>query len=277
MTSADCTLFETKIFPQLFEDIPPVDGYCCSRPSVKCNPENRITSISIGKNALVNGILPPQLAQLDQLTILQLFQNNLKGSIPPALGSLTQLTDLSLGGNRLTGTIPPELGNLVNLTFLYVNINNLQGIIPAELGKLTKLKALHLNDNPLLVGPIPASLKTLPLIRTYDDKNAPINSTATTTPPANNLNSNPLFWLLISALIIIVILVVGSFLFYRRFSQNFTYCKIQLQEIPLGLIWKPRDNLQLSLMRVPMQDREPITIHYLLMKFYQRIDNATHL
>ncbi|KAJ2991035.1 hypothetical protein HDV02_004012, partial [Globomyces sp. JEL0801] len=184
----------------------------------------------MSKIASANGFLPPQLAQLDKLTIIQLFQNNLTGSIPPELGSMTQLTDLSLGGNRLTGTIPPELGNLVNLTFLYVNINNLKGIIPAELGKLTKLKAFHLNDNPLLVGPIPASLTALPLIQEliYDDKNAPINSTATITPPANNLNSNPPIWLLISALIITVILVVSSFIIYRRFAQKRNSKELQL-------------------------------------------------
>jgi hypothetical protein len=39
------------------------------------------------------------------ITQLQLFNSNLKGTIPSSLASLTQLTDLALGENALTGLV----------------------------------------------------------------------------------------------------------------------------------------------------------------------------
>jgi Leucine-rich repeat (LRR) protein len=64
---------------------------------------------------------------------LNLEYNQLTGVIPPEIGNLSNLTVLSTRNNELTGEIPPEIGNLTNLSYLYLNNNQLSGIIPDEI------------------------------------------------------------------------------------------------------------------------------------------------
>ncbi len=80
---------------------------------------------------------------------LVLFANDLNGIIPPELGSMTNLTTLHLHSNNLTGTIPSELGNLMNLESLRLNTNQLSGSIPSEFANLTNLEELTLYNNQL--------------------------------------------------------------------------------------------------------------------------------
>ena len=51
----------------------------------------------------------------------------LDGSIPPELGNLENLEYLDLMSLGLTGAIPPELGNLENLESLYLLLTELPG------------------------------------------------------------------------------------------------------------------------------------------------------
>ena len=102
---------------------------------------------------------------------LDLNGRNLAGVIPPRLASLVELELVNLGGNRLSGAIPAEMGSLRKLKGLFLEDNQLAGQIPAELGALSSLEDLHLYNNPL-TGIIPpelgnlASLKRLRLSRT---------------------------------------------------------------------------------------------------------------
>ncbi|KAK9936658.1 hypothetical protein M0R45_013487 [Rubus argutus] len=117
------------------------------------------------------GILPPSIAKLPYLTILDLSRNYLGGKIPrewastklehlsvavnnlpggpiPSyLGNITTLKSLSLESNRFYGTVPPELGNLVNLETLVLSANNLTGELPMALTNLTKLNTLRIGSN----------------------------------------------------------------------------------------------------------------------------------
>ena len=108
----------------------------------------------------LRGELPIELANLTELTNLDLSRNDLTGSIPPELGNLTELMVLYLLGNRLTGPIPLELGNLPDLRSLWLNGNSLTGPIPPEMGNLAKLRHLSLALNNL-TGPIPPELGNL--------------------------------------------------------------------------------------------------------------------
>ncbi len=127
----------------------------------------------------MTGRIPVELAQLTNLTFLNLSGNQLTGTIPVELARLTNLTFLNLG-NQLTGTIPTELARLTNLTFLNLSGNQLTGRIPTELARLTKLtylartltgriptelgltKLTYLNlGNNALTGPIPTELARL--------------------------------------------------------------------------------------------------------------------
>ena len=92
--------------------------------------------------------------------VLDLGFRYLDGIVPPELGQLDALVDLNLTDNRLTGTIPLELSNLTNLNRLKLSVNLLDGSIPAELGQLTKLTDLDLGQN-LFTGRIPEELGDL--------------------------------------------------------------------------------------------------------------------
>ncbi len=118
-----------------------------------------LTELNLGNNELT-GEIPFALADLTNLTTLSLVQNRLTGRIPPELGRLTNLQHLSLGGNRLTGNVPAELGNLTELTGLYLADTGLTGKLPVELGNLLALRELWLGHNDL-TGEIPAGIGSL--------------------------------------------------------------------------------------------------------------------
>ena len=108
-----------------------------------------------------SGPIPPELGNLNNLRVLQLYMyGTTRYSIPSELGRLTNLVELILSKNRLKGEIPPELGKLANLEQLHLNRNDLKGEIPPELGKLASLEVLYLNDNDL-TGEIPPELGKL--------------------------------------------------------------------------------------------------------------------
>ncbi|KAH9322382.1 hypothetical protein KI387_017021 [Taxus chinensis] len=114
----------------------------------------------------LQGIVPPELADLTYLENIDLRYNLLSGSIPTALGSLPRMLWLSLGQNRLTGEIPKELGNLTNLISLSVDSNTLTGTLPPELGNLTKLEQLYIRSNQLS-GTIPTTFANLKKLKTF--------------------------------------------------------------------------------------------------------------
>ncbi|KAI9198433.1 hypothetical protein LWI28_015748 [Acer negundo] len=91
-----------------------------------------------------NGSLPLGVTQLPKLKHLHLGGNYFSGKIPTSYGGLDQLVYLHLGGNDLSGTIPGELGNLTSLQQLYLGYyNEFDGGIPSEFGKLINL--VHLD------------------------------------------------------------------------------------------------------------------------------------
>ena len=68
-----------------------------------------------------------------RVTELDLDASGLSGEIPPELGNLENLTVLALIGNHLTGEIPPELGNLATLAVLDLDGNQSSGCVPSSL------------------------------------------------------------------------------------------------------------------------------------------------
>ena len=121
----------------------------------------RVTGLDLSWLSSLNGRIPPEIAQLDQLTTLNLSYNALIGAIPPELGRLANLELLALDQNALSGPIPAELGLLDKLGWLFLDANRLSGAIPAELGELPQLQKLMLAGNELS-GPFPAALRHLP-------------------------------------------------------------------------------------------------------------------
>ncbi len=123
-----------------------------------------LQSLQLSENEGLTGRIPSELGNLPKLQNLSLRNNSLSGSIPSELGNLEQLSVLFLSGNSLSGSIPSELGNLAQLGGLYLELNLLTGSIPSELGNLEQLSDLHLYSNSLS-GPIPSELGNLKQLR----------------------------------------------------------------------------------------------------------------
>ncbi|XP_034697438.1 probable LRR receptor-like serine/threonine-protein kinase At1g07650 isoform X1 [Vitis riparia] len=105
------------------------------------------------------GVLPPSLAKLRYLKMIDLNRNYLSGHIPLEWAS-TQLEYLGVSVNRLSGRIPGFLGDIVTLKYLCLETNMFSGTVPPELGKLVNLENLILSSNNL-TGELPADLANL--------------------------------------------------------------------------------------------------------------------
>lgn len=74
--------------------------------------------------------------------------NNLNGTIPGQLQELQQLVYLMASNNSLSGTIPAVLGNIGTLLWLTLHDNQLSGAIPEHLDQITGLQRFTCWGNP---------------------------------------------------------------------------------------------------------------------------------
>ncbi|KUG06364.1 leucine-rich repeat domain-containing protein [Solirubrum puertoriconensis] len=127
-----------------------------------------VTSLNMYANNL-RGSIPACLGELQGLQELALWQNwnGLTGAIPAELGKLSRLKSLSLQQNALSGTLPAALGQLRQLQYLNCYNNQLSGHIPVALTRLHNLQYLSLNAN-VLSGNIPDSVSRLRRLRNLD-------------------------------------------------------------------------------------------------------------
>ncbi|XP_020571908.1 probable LRR receptor-like serine/threonine-protein kinase At1g67720 isoform X2 [Phalaenopsis equestris] len=110
---------------------------------------SRITKIALS-NKKLNGPIPSEIKQMDQLKELWLDGNFLNGPIPD-MSNLMGLKILHLEDNRLNGQLPSYFGELPSLQELYIQNNNFSGEIPPAL--LTKKLLFHYDGNPGLILP----------------------------------------------------------------------------------------------------------------------------
>lgn len=115
---------------------------------VTTDGEGRVVRIDLGRNEL-NGQLPGVVGNLDGLTYLALWGNDLSGPVPDSLSRLSHLQGLDVGGNQLIGSLPTWLGDLTGLTYLSLWGNKFESSIPPNLGNLTNLRTLDIRDNQL--------------------------------------------------------------------------------------------------------------------------------
>ena len=120
----------------------------------------RVVGLNLTTSGLT-GVIPPDLGELSELSLLHLYGNELVGAVPPEIGRLSSLDTLDLGDNQLTGPIPSELGQLTSLTSLDLSLNQLTGAIPAQLGDLERLEWLVIAENDL-TGSVSEILDRLP-------------------------------------------------------------------------------------------------------------------
>ncbi|KAF9624079.1 hypothetical protein IFM89_007777 [Coptis chinensis] len=196
---------------------------CCNWFGVVCE-NSRVTGIKIVRQRL-RGNISESLAGLDQLKILNLSQNFLKGPLPLKLFQMQKLEVLDLSYNEFTGMIPGEtslpslrsfdasenllvgnisagmlsvgIGNLSELVELDVSQNSFSGFLPDVFGSLGKLEHLTAHSNNF-GGRIPASLSNSPSIRLLSLRNNSLsgsiyfNCTAMVNISSIDLGSNKL-------------------------------------------------------------------------------------
>ncbi|CAN0887955.1 DNA damage-repair/toleration protein DRT100 [Linum grandiflorum] len=118
------------------------------------------------------GSIPASISELiglsQNLTFIDLQNNQLSRHIPEIFSSLTQLWRLSLSGNRFSGKIPNSISSISGrLMYLDLSRNSLTGEIPSYLGKFQAMDTLNLSWNNL-TGSVPASFKNLTKIFNLD-------------------------------------------------------------------------------------------------------------
>lgn len=127
---------------------------CCAWPGLVCNPDTlRVTDIVLrGSDSASpserldwpddrSGHISDSLCQLDQLsTLIVTDWNSIFGGIPPCIASLSNLRILDLSGNRLSGDIPTDIGKLRQLVVLNLADNEISGSIPPSVVDLRRIK-----------------------------------------------------------------------------------------------------------------------------------------
>ncbi|XP_020080032.1 LRR receptor-like serine/threonine-protein kinase GSO1 [Ananas comosus] len=117
---------------------------------------NQITVLDLSNNNLANEI-PSSIGSLSSLTLLHLNNNNFYGELPLELRHCNNLLFLDLSNNKLTGGIPRWIReNLQDLVILQLRSNMFVGEIPPELARLAYLQFLDLAHNNL-TGSVPDS------------------------------------------------------------------------------------------------------------------------
>ncbi|XP_048443337.1 receptor-like protein EIX1 [Pyrus x bretschneideri] len=91
--------------------------------------------------------MPSGIANLTNLKVLDLFENDVNSTIPTWLYSLGNLESLNLSSNAFHGEISSSLGNLTALVDLQLSGNELEGEIPNSLGNLCRLTSVGLGYN----------------------------------------------------------------------------------------------------------------------------------
>ncbi|XP_054008854.1 leucine-rich repeat-containing protein 28-like isoform X1 [Hylaeus anthracinus] len=110
--------------------------------------------------------LPPWIIELFNVTNLYIYGNLIK-ELPPELCQMNRLTVLDLSANKLE-LIPPSIGNLINLKSLLLNENFIDKL-PAEMNKLHNLEILSISGNKFVA--LPEWIGSLPKLKELNADN----------------------------------------------------------------------------------------------------------
>ncbi|KAI9175103.1 hypothetical protein LWI28_027246 [Acer negundo] len=98
-------------------------------------------------NNMLSGSLP-DFTLFSSLRELYLYENRLNGSFPNSLAQLSNLTGLDLSRNQLVGSFPDGFSAmLTSIESLDVSSNWLNGSLPESIGQLSKLLDLDFSSN----------------------------------------------------------------------------------------------------------------------------------
>ena len=121
---------------------------------------SKLDVVNLHENA-ISGSVPSELGLWHDVTLLQMFNNSLSSSLPSELSELSQIRQLNFAFNVLTGSLPTELSRLTTMEVFSVSNNQISGVVPTEFGRLEQLEELYLYENPNLGGSLPSELGLL--------------------------------------------------------------------------------------------------------------------
>ncbi|CAM6093611.1 unnamed protein product [Calypogeia fissa] len=98
-------------------------------------------------NNQLKGLIPNSLPR--KIEVLNLESNHLERSIPWSLGQMVNLTELRLAHNNLTGPITDNFMRMDLLITLDLSHNGFNGSIPTTFGNLSQLGFLYLQGNAI--------------------------------------------------------------------------------------------------------------------------------
>ncbi|PHT63594.1 hypothetical protein T459_32529 [Capsicum annuum] len=93
----------------------------------------------------IEGKIPKVIGKLINLRVLKL-----EGIVPQEIENLNNLMELLMQKNQITGSVPISIFNISSLQILSLWKNNLSGFLPREIGNLTKMQILQLSGNKLI-------------------------------------------------------------------------------------------------------------------------------
>jgi len=118
-----------------------------------------LTLLNVRTNQLT-GTIPTELALLTSLQRLFIWETLVTGPVPSEMGLMTNMTEIELGWNSLSGRLPTEMGFMTNMESIYFSSNAMPGSLPSQIGMLTNLFALYLEEN-FFTGAVPSELGLL--------------------------------------------------------------------------------------------------------------------
>jgi Leucine-rich repeat (LRR) protein len=124
-----------------------------------------LVELDLSSNAMTGHGLPQHFFAYPNLKVLDLSDNQIKGTVQDVLNRKLPLEFLSLSNNSLTGTLPTTIAYLTSLRHLDLTGNHLSGDIPSTLGSMQSLTYLLLSENDSTPGPIPLFLSDLSNLR----------------------------------------------------------------------------------------------------------------
>ncbi|XXG60234.1 hypothetical protein AAC387_Pa04g2196 [Persea americana] len=113
---------------------------CCSWVGVNCSVpswglEKRVVELNLGKMGLKGGVVESVFVGLDQLRVLNLSRNSLKGAVPSGLFQLQRLEVLDLSSNGFNGSVPADI-NLPSIRVFNIAGNSFVGSQPRLVGSM---------------------------------------------------------------------------------------------------------------------------------------------
>ncbi|XP_051129633.1 receptor-like protein kinase HSL1 [Andrographis paniculata] len=131
----------------------------CDWPEIRCAGDGSVTGVIL-RDYGIDASIPDFIADLHNLTVLDLFLNLIPGDFPSAVLNCSKLQMLDLSQNLFVGNIPEDIDRLGELQYLDLSSNNFTGDIPPTIGNLSQLRTLSLHSN-MFNGSYPKEISNL--------------------------------------------------------------------------------------------------------------------